>query len=215
MTDIIDFILHIDDHLFEMVKNYGTLTYGILFLIIFAETGFIVTPFLPGDSLLFAAGVVAAASGALDPWVIILLCIIAGFIGNTINYRIGYWIGPKIFEQEKIRFIKKEYLVKTHNFYEKHGGKAVVIGRFMPIIRTFVPFVAGIGQMDWKRFMGFNFLGAVLWVIPFTLAGFYLGEHPFVKKNFELIMLVIIVVTVLPSVYGVLAEFIKSRKIAA
>lgn len=211
--EIIDFILHIGDKLEMLFAQYGTLLYWILFFIVFAETGFVVTPFLPGDSLLFAAGMLAANSGGvLSPWLIILTCVAAGFLGNVVNYKIGNFIGPKIFQQEKIRFIKKEYLVKTHDFYEKHGAIAIVLGRFLPFIRTFVPFVAGIGSMNWKKFSIFNLLGAILWVTPFTLAGFFLGKIPFVKDNFEKIMLSIIFITVLPTIIGVFNEWRKKRQ---
>ena len=211
--EIIDFILHIGDKLDMLFAQYGTLLYWILFLIVFAETGFVVTPFLPGDSLLFAAGMLAANSdGDLSPYLIILVCIVAAFLGNTVNYKIGNFFGPKIFEQEKIRFIKKEYLIKTHDFYEKHGTKAIVIGRFLPFIRTFVPFVAGVGSMDWKKFSLYNLIGAVLWVTPFTLAGFFLGKVPFVEKNFEKIMLSIIFITVLPTFIGIFNEWRKNSK---
>ena len=211
--EIIDFILHIGDKLDMLFAQYGTLLYWILFLIVFAETGFVVTPFLPGDSLLFAAGMLAANSdGVLSPYLIILVCIVAAFLGNTVNYKIGNFFGPKIFEQEKIRFIKKEYLIKTHDFYEKHGTKAIVIGRFLPFIRTFVPFVAGVGSMDWKKFSLYNLIGAILWVTPFTLAGFFLGKVPFVEKNFEKIMLSIIFITVLPTFIGIFNEWRKNSK---
>ncbi|MBL0287189.1 MAG: DedA family protein [Bacteroidetes bacterium] len=211
--EIIDFILHIGDKLDMLFAQYGTLLYWILFLIVFAETGFVVTPFLPGDSLLFAAGMLAANSdGVLSPYLIILVCIVAAFLGNTVNYKIGNFFGPKIFEQEKIRFIKKEYLIKTHDFYEKHGTKAIVIGRFLPFIRTFVPFVAGVGSMDWKKFSIYNLIGAILWVTPFTLAGFFLGKVPFVEQNFEKIMLSIIFITVLPTFIGIFNEWRKNSK---
>ena len=211
--EIVDFILHIGDKLDMLFAQYGTLLYWILFLIVFAETGFVVTPFLPGDSLLFAAGMLAANSdGVLSPYLIILVCIVAAFLGNTVNYKIGNFFGPKIFEQEKIRFIKKEYLIKTHDFYEKHGTKAIVIGRFLPFIRTFVPFVAGVGSMDWKKFSLYNLIGAILWVTPFTLAGFFLGKVPFVEKNFEKIMLSIIFITVLPTFIGIFNEWRKNSK---
>ena len=211
--EIIDFILHIGDKLVMLFAQYGTLLYWILFLIVFAETGFVVTPFLPGDSLLFAAGMLAANSdGVLSPYLIILVCIVAAFLGNTVNYKIGNFFGPKIFEQEKIRFIKKEYLIKTHDFYEKHGTKAIVIGRFLPFIRTFVPFVAGVGSMDWKKFSLYNLIGAILWVTPFTLAGFFLGKVPFVEQNFEKIMLSIIFITVLPTFIGIFNEWRKNSK---
>lgn len=199
LQQIIDFVLHIDKHLTEIIANYGTLTYAILFLIIFAETGFVVTPFLPGDSLLFAVGALAA-QGALNVWLFIVLVLIAAFTGNMVNYYIGRQMSARILTQGKLRFIKREYLTKTQDFYVKHGAKAVVIGRFLPIFRTFVPFVAGIGMMDVGKFTFYNLLGAVLWVIPFTLAGFWFGNIPFVKENFTLVVLAIIGVTILPAI---------------
>ncbi|MBX7224530.1 MAG: VTT domain-containing protein [Chitinophagales bacterium] len=209
----IELLTNTKDTLDYLMQNYGTLLYGVLFLIVFAETGFVVTPFLPGDSMLFAAGMLAATSdGVISPWLIILVCVAAGFLGNMVNYKIGSFIGPKIFEQEKIRFIKKEYLVKTHEFYEKHGALAIIIGRFLPFIRTFVPFVAGIGQMDWKKFSLYNLVGAIAWIIPFTLAGYFLGEIPFVERNFEKIMLSIIFITVLPTFVGIFNQWRNSRK---
>ncbi|HRI28996.1 MAG TPA: DedA family protein [Chitinophagales bacterium] len=199
LQQIIDFVLHIDKHLTEIIAQYGTLTYAILFLIIFAETGFVVTPFLPGDSLLFAVGALAA-QGALNVWLFIVLVLIAAFTGNMVNYYIGRQMSARILTQGKLRFIKREYLTKTQDFYVKHGAKAVVIGRFLPIFRTFVPFVAGIGMMEAGKFTFYNLLGAVLWVIPFTLAGFWFGNIPFVKENFTLVVLAIIGVTILPAI---------------
>ena len=192
---------------------YGNLTYAILFFIIFAETGFVVTPFLPGDSLLFAVGAITAwENPPLDLMTVIVLLSLAGVIGNTINYRIGYFIGPKIFEQEKIRFIKKEYLVKTHAFYEKHGAKAVILSRFLPIFRTFVPFVAGIGQMEWKKFMLYNVIGGVSWVVIGTLAGYVFGNIPWVQEHFEMVLIAIVFITVLPTLLGIASEFLSARK---
>ncbi|MDX1905791.1 MAG: DedA family protein [Bacteroidia bacterium] len=208
---LIDFVLHIDEHLVEMVAEYGVFTYAILFFIIFAETGFVVTPFLPGDSLLFAAGALAA-TGALNVWIIIGLLLLAAVLGNSVNYAIGSFIGPRIMKQDKIRFIKKEYLIKTQEFYEKHGVKAVILGRFLPFFRTFIPFVAGIGNMSPAKFSLYNLIGAVLWVIPFTLLGYAFGEIPVVKENFSLVVLGIIFVTVLPTLVGVVREVIKSRR---
>lgn len=192
---------------------YGNLTYAILFFIIFAETGFVVTPFLPGDSLLFAVGAIAAwENPPLNLFTLIALLSIAGIIGNTLNYRIGYFIGPKIFEQEKIRFIKKEHLIKTHAFYEKHGAKAVILSRFLPIFRTFVPFVAGIGQMEWKKFMLYNIVGGVSWVVIGTVAGYLFGNIPWVQEHFEMVLIGIVVITVMPAVIGVVSEYFKAKK---
>ncbi|OWY22502.1 DedA family protein [Sphingobacteriales bacterium UPWRP_1] len=201
IQQLIDFVLHIDKHLLEIINQYGTLTYFILFAIVFAETGFVVTPFLPGDSLLFAIGALAAG-GALNVWFIMGLLIVAAFTGNMVNFYIGRYIGPKIFGYNNIRFIKREYLVKTQEFYAKHGAKAVVIGRFLPIFRTFVPFVAGIGNMSYSKFIFYNLLSAVLWVAPFTLAGYWFGNIPFVKNNFTLVVLGIIFITILPALFA-------------
>lgn len=213
MRQIIEFILHIDVKLLELVTQYGSFTYAILFLIIFAETGFVVTPFLPGDSLLFAAGAIAAKDGIpLDPWVIIFLLSIAAILGNTVNYYIGYTFGSKLIETGKLPFVKIEYLRKAEAFYAKYGALAIVVGRFMPIIRTFVPFVAGIGKMDWKKYSVYNVIGAIVWIAPFTLAGYWFGELEFVQKNFKVIILAIIIITLIPAALGIMREFINSRK---
>lgn len=210
LSHFIDFVLHLDKHLVEMVQQYGTLTYGILFFIIFAETGFVVTPFLPGDSLLFAAGAVCK-SGNLNVFLLMGLLIGAGILGNTVNYLIGSYLGPAVLEKEKVPFIKKEHLVKTHEFYEKHGAKAIIFSRFLPIFRTFVPFIAGIGQMDWKKYMLYNVVGSILWVIPFTVAGYLFGQIPVVQKNFSLIIVAILVVTALPAIYTGVKEYRASK----
>lgn len=212
MKQIIDFILHIDVYLLQIVSQYGSLTYAILFLIIFAETGFVVTPFLPGDSLLFAAGAIAASVDVLNPYVIILLLMIAAILGNTVNYYIGYNFGSKLLETGKLPFVKKEHIEKAEAFYAKYGAMAIVVGRFLPFIRTFVPFVAGIGKMDWKKYSLYNVLGAFLWITPFTLAGYFFGELPFVKDNFKIIILAIIIVTVIPAFLGALQQYLKSKK---
>ncbi|QQS27585.1 MAG: DedA family protein [Sphingobacteriales bacterium] len=207
---LIDFVLHIDQHLESIIDQYGTLTYIILFLIIFAETGFVITPFLPGDSLLFAVGAIAAM-GAINVWLVLILVLIAAFLGNMVNYSIGRQMSERIFTAEKIRFIKKEYLIKTQEFYVKHGAKAVVIGRFLPIFRTFVPFVAGIGLMDFRKFTYYNLLGAVLWVVPFTLGGYWFGRLPFVKENFTLVVLGIIGITIVPAIYAAIKMRLQKR----
>jgi membrane-associated protein len=202
LNSLIDFILHIDKHLFEIVQQYQSWTYGILFLIVFAETGLIVTPFLPGDSLLFAAGTLAGA-GQLNPLMIIGLLFIAAFTGDQTNYFVGNYIGPKVFDMN-IRFLKKEYLMQTHEFYEKHGGKTVIIARFMPIIRTFAPFVAGVGSMTYKKFITFSILGNLLWINLFVWLGFLFGNLDFVKNNFSLFTLGIIGVSVMPMAIGII-----------
>ncbi len=203
---LIDLFIHLDEHLSNIILQFGGWTYLILFLIIFAETGFVVTPFLPGDSLLFAIGAFAA-NGSLNLVLSIVLLLAAAIIGDTVNYSIGHYIGPRVFS-DNIRYLKKEHLEKTRRFYEKHGGKTIILARFIPIIRTFAPFVAGVGVMDYKRFVAFNVIGAFIWVPLFTLVGYYFGNLPFVQKNFEYVILVIIFLSVLPAVY----ELIKERR---
>ena len=181
---LIDFVLHMDVHLNEIISNYGVWTYGILFFVIFMETGFVVTPFLPGDSLLFAAGTFAAL-GSLNPFYLFLLLTVAAILGDTVNYSIGHYIGPRAFSGE-IKFLKQEHLDKTQEFYEKHGGKTIILARFIPIIRTFAPFVAGVGIMKYKKFILYNVAGGIAWVAIFTFLGYFFGNIEFVKKNFEL-----------------------------
>lgn len=205
LSQAIDFFLHLDKHLGQIISDYGIWTYGILFLTIFCETGLVVTPFLPGDSLLFAAGALAA-TGVLDPHLLFLLLAIAGILGNTANYSIGHLVGPKVFTSNS-RFLKKEYLDKTHDFYEKHGGKAVIFGRFLPIFRTFVPFIAGIGEMTYVRYTIYNVIGSTAWVGLFIYTGYFFGNLPFVRNNFSLVILAIIVITSLPPVI----EFFRHR----
>jgi membrane-associated protein len=205
ITFFIDFVLHLDDHLSLIISQYGLWTYGILFLIIFMETGFVVTPFLPGDSLLFAAGSFAAL-GVLSPWVLIGLLCIAAILGDTINYWIGNYIGERAFSGN-IRWLKQEYLERTHRFYEKHGGKTIILARFVPIIRTFAPFVAGVGSMTYGRFVTYNIVGGIVWVTIFTLLGYYFGNLPLVKANFELVIFAIIFISFIPPFY----EFFKAR----
>jgi len=203
---LIDLFLHLDVHLNELIVQYGAVTYIILFLVIFAETGFVITPFLPGDSLLFAAGTFAA-TGSLDVTLLFVLLTTAAIAGDTVNYWIGHYIGPKVFSKET-RFIKKKYLERTHNFYEKHGGKTIIIARFVPIIRTFAPFVAGVGAMTYSKFILYNIVGGIVWVVIFVFGGYYFGNIPAVKNNFSLVIIVIIVITVLPG----FSEFIRYRK---
>jgi membrane-associated protein len=204
-SQVVDFFLHLDTHLAQIISDYGGWTYGILFLTIFCETGLVVTPFLPGDSLLFAAGALAAV-GALNPHYLFLLLALAGILGNTANYSIGRFVGPKVFTSNS-RFFKREYLEKTHQFYEKHGGKAVIIGRFLPILRTFVPFVAGIGEMTYTRYTIYNIIGSTLWVGAFVYAGYFFGNLPFVQKHFSMVILVLLIIPGLPAVIG----FIRRR----
>lgn len=207
---LIDFILHIDKHLVEIVAEYSTWTYLILFIIVFCETGLVVTPFLPGDSLLFAAGTIAG-SGSLDLSLLIIILYLAAFIGDNTNYFIGRWIGPAVFDRN-YKLLKKEYLIKTSLYYEKHGGKTLVIARFMPILRTFAPFVAGVGSMKYQRFLGFSLLGNFLWIIIFTVSGYFFGQLDFIKNHFSLVTLAIIAISLLPIVIGFTNHKIKSRK---
>lgn len=205
---LIDFILHIDKHLFEIVKEYDTWTYLILFLIIFCETGLVVTPFLPGDSLLFAAGALAAA-GSLSIPVLYVVILLATFLGDNSNYFIGRFLGRKIYEKN-YRLIKREYIDRTHRFYEKHGGKTVIIARFMPIIRTFAPFVAGAGTMKYSRFILFSASGTILWVTTFCFAGYFFANNDFVKEHFSIVVLALIIIPGLPASYAFLSELVKS-----
>ena len=203
----IDILLHLDKHLDLVIRNYGFWTYGIFFLIIFLETGLVVTPFLPGDSLLFAAGAFAAL-GSLDAkWLIVLLSI-AAIGGDTLNYWIGYIVGPKVFSKEKSRFLNKDYLYRTHQFYERYGGKTIILARFIPIIRTFAPFVAGIGSMTYGRFIAYNIVGGIAWVAIFVLGGYFFGNIPSVKQNFSLVIAAIIFISILPGII----EFLRHRK---
>jgi membrane-associated protein len=201
---IIDFVLHIDKHLVEIVNTYQTWTYLILFLIIFAETGFVVTPFLPGDSLLFAAGaIIAKPETDLNLWFMMVLLIAAGFFGDMLNYHVGKYFGYKAFSG-KYKFLKKEYLEKTQHFYDKHGGKTIIYARFIPIVRTFAPFVAGVGSMSYARFGSYNIIGAVLWVAGFLLLGYFFGGIPFVENNFPVVILTIIILSLLPPIIEVI-----------
>lgn len=203
LRQFVDIFLHVDKHLADIIANYGTLTYALLFLIVFCETGLIVTPFLPGDSLLFATGALCVArdgrtDGNLNVALIIPMLIVAAIIGDAVNYSVGFKIGPGFLEKGRIRFIKMEHLHRTQRFYEKHGGKTIILARFMPIIRTFAPFVAGIGRMEYRRFALFNITGAITWVSSFTLLGYFFGNLPSVKKNFSYVILAIVILSVLP-----------------
>lgn len=206
LNNIVHNILHLDEFLTVFVADYGTLTYLILFFIIFMETGFVVTPFLPGDSLLFAVGALSALNVFKLP-VALFLLFLAAVLGDTVNYWIGKWIGLKVFEKD-YRFIKKKYLVKTQDFFEKHGGKTIILARFVPIVRTFAPFVAGIGTMHYQTFLMFNIVGAALWVTLFTLTGFFFGNIPAIKQNFELAVFAIIGISLIP----IAIEFIRSKR---
>ncbi len=210
IKSVVDLFLHLDVHLNEIIIQYGAITYAILFAVIFAETGFVLTPFLPGDSLLFAAGTFAA-KGSLNENYLFLILALAAIAGDTVNYWIGHIIGPKIFHQEKVRFFKKEYLDRTHKFFERYGGKTIIIARFIPIIRTFAPFVAGIGSMTYPKFILYNIIGAAAWVALLVYAGFYFGNIEFVKNNFSVVIVAIIIISMLPG----LTEYLRHRRKSA
>jgi len=207
----IDFFLHLDKHLGDILTHYGTLTYAILFLIIFVETGLVIMPLLPGDSLLFAAGALGAATGKLDIWVMIPLLIVAALLGDNVNYFVGKFLGTRVKSRQRILFFKREYIDQTEAFYAKHGGIAVVIARFVPIIRTVAPFVAGAGSMKYSRYIIFCILGAILWVGGITLLGYEFGNIDFVKRNFQLVVFAIIFISILP----ILWQFIKPKAAAS
>jgi membrane-associated protein len=200
---ILDFLIHIDKNLLILIQNYGILIYPLLFLVLFAETGLVIIPFLPGDSLLFAAGVIAS-SGLINILLVFFIAVFAVILGDTVNYWIGNFIGERLINS---RLIKKEYLIRTQNFYNKNGGKTIILARFIPIIRTFAPFVAGIGKMKYSKFIGFNILGGILWTALFVFTGFFFGNIPFIKSNFSLVIFAIIALSLVP----VVIEFFRGR----
>lgn len=202
-----DLILHLDEYLTQLVGSYGTLTYAILFLVVFAETGFVVTPFLPGDSLLFAAGAIAAL-GSLNIGLVVLLLIIAAIAGDTVNYWIGHFFGRKIVDNPKITFINQEHIDKTEQFFKKHGAKTIILARFVPIVRTFAPFVAGVGMMHYSTFILYNVIGGVAWVVIFSLLGYFFGNMPFIKENFHYAVFAIIGLSLIPIIY----EYIQHKR---
>ena len=214
LTLIVDFILHVDVHLQELMNNYGLWVYGILFLIIFSETGLVVTPFLPGDSLLFAAGALTVGS-AMDVNILALVLVSAAVLGNITNYTIGHFFGAKLFNNPDSKIFRRDYLDKTHHFFDKHGGKTIIITRFLPIVRTFAPFVAGMGAMTYKRFMAFNIVGGILWVCSFVYAGYLFGNMPIVRQNFTLLVMGIIVFSILPIVIETVRHRLKRSAEAA
>lgn len=208
LASLVDFILHIDTHLQVLAAQYGLWLYAILFIIIFCETGLVVTPFLPGDSLLFAAGSLASMPGSsLDPHYLFLLFFFAAVLGDSLNYQIGHKLGPKVFSYQKSRLFNPRHLVKTNQFFQKYGGKTIIIARFIPIIRTFAPFVAGIGAMHYSRFLLFNIVGAALWVGVFSYSGYFFGQLPFVQQNFKLLIIAIIIISIMPP----FIEYLKHR----
>jgi membrane-associated protein len=210
LTTFIDIMLHLDKHLATLVAQYGAWVYAILFLIVFCETGLVVTPFLPGDSLLFVAGAIAAAGG-MHIGLLIVLLVIAAVLGDAVNYAVGAWFGPKVFRWETSRFFNRAAFDRTHAFYEKHGGKTIIIARFMPLIRTFAPFVAGVARMSYARFAMFNITGAIVWVVSLSLAGYWFGNLPWVKENLTLVILAIIALSLSPlAVAWVRAKFARA-----
>ncbi|MBA4107090.1 MAG: DedA family protein [Pirellula sp.] len=207
ISHFVDLFLHLDKHLGELVKEYGTWTYLVLFIIVFCETGLVVTPILPGDSLLFAAGAIAAL-GSLNPHLLVVLLTIAAVLGDAVNYQIGRYIGPAVFKKEDSRFFKRAHLEKTHAFYERYGGKTIIIARFVPIVRTFAPFIAGVGQMSYKQFALYNVVGAILWVVIGVYAGYWFGQRKIVQENFSLIIIAIVFISLLPAVF----EFWRAKR---
>ncbi len=207
LKGLIDFVLHIDVHLDQIIRSYGAWTHLILFTIVFCETGLVVTPVLPGDSLLFAVGAFAAR-GSLDLPLALILLAIAAILGDTVNYWIGHLVGPKVFHRDDVRFLNRKHLQQTHEFYEKYGGKTIIIARFVPIIRTFAPFVAGIGAMSYGHFVLYNVVGGVLWILLFVLGGYFFGNIPVVRRNFTFVIMAIIVLSVLPAV----VEYFRQRR---
>ncbi len=206
LAAFIDIVLHLDKHLQVLIQNYGVWIYAILFLIIFCETGLVVTPFLPGDSLLFVAGALAAAGG-MNVHLLAVLLIVAAILGDAVNYAFGRYLGPKVFHDEKARFLNRRHLMAAHDFYVRHGGKTIIIARFIPIIRTYAPFVAGIGSMPYPRFALFNVTGAILWVVSLAYAGYFFGNVPWVKKNLTLVIIGIVILSIMP----VVIEFARHK----
>lgn len=205
----IDYILHMDKHLADVIAYFGNWTYVLFFMIVFCETGLVVTPFLPGDSLLFAAGTFAAIGSLNVAWLFVLLTV-AAIVGDTVNYWVGYYLGPKVFHSDS-KLLNRKHLERTHQFYEKHGGKTIILARFIPIIRTFAPFVAGIGSMSYWKFISYNVVGGVVWVAMFVFGGYYFGNLPMIKKNFTLVIMAIIVISVLPAVFEFMRHKLKSQ----
>lgn len=209
--EFIDIILHLDQHIPQWIAFFGPWLYVILFLIIFAETGLVVTPFLPGDSLLFALGAFTVVDGGLNLWVVLISLTIAGILGDTVNYHIGKYVGPKVFDSNS-RFLKKEYLEQTHAFYDRWGAFTIVAARFAPIVRTFAPFVAGVGTMHYRKFLFFNVIGAIVWVFTFVLAGHFFGNLPIVKKNFHIVIFGVIGVSLIPIIWPWISSKLSKKQ---
>jgi len=214
LRTLVDYVLHVDRHLEELVRNFESWFYVLMFLVIFCETGLVITPFLPGDSLLFALGALAARPDGLNLGILMLSLTIAAIIGDSLNYWIGSLLGPRIFRGEKIRFLNPKHLEKTHEFYERYGGKTIILARFVPIVRTFAPFVAGMGRMTYRRFMAYNVIGGIVWIALFLIGGYAFGNLPWVKKYFSLVILGIIVVSILPAVIEIIRERNRLKRAA-
>jgi membrane-associated protein len=210
MSQLLDLFLHIDDHLVTLTAEYGVWTYAILFLVVFCETGLVVTPILPGDSLLFAAGLVASL-GSLNVWLLCGILLLAAVLGDTVNYHVGLFLGPRVLSGKLSRWLNPKHLKRTEDFYAKYGPVTIILARFVPIVRTFAPFVAGVGRMNYGKFLLYNVIGGVVWVFSMALAGFYLGKYPIVKENFEYVVLAIVFVSVVPMVF----EFVRQRFLTA
>ncbi|WP_413559274.1 DedA family protein [Bdellovibrio sp. HCB209] len=208
MAHLIDIILHLDQHLVQWMAYFGPWIYVIMFLVIFCETGLVVTPFLPGDSLLFALGALTTVEGGLNLWILLISLTIAGILGDTVNYHIGKYLGPKVFDVDS-RFFKKQYLIDTQNFYDKWGAFTIVAARFAPIVRTFAPFVAGIGSMQYRKFVSYNVIGAIVWVFIFILAGHFFGNLPIVKRNFHIVIFGVIGVSLIPVIWPMISSRLK------
>jgi membrane-associated protein len=211
LKQFLEFLLHAENHLVAFIQNYGALVYALLFVIIFCETGLVVTPFLPGDSLLFAVGALTA-QGLMEWEIVVPVLLVAAILGDSVNYAIGKWIGPRVFHFEDSRFFKREYLMKAHAFYEKYGGRAIILARFVPIVRTFAPFVAGVGAMNYTKFIVYNITGAIFWVGLFVGAGYFFGNLPFVRQNIKVVILAIIIVSVLPIVWEFFKGWLEKRR---
>ena len=211
MQSLIDFIFHIDDHLKELVRNYGTWTYAILFAIVFTETGVVIMPFLPGDSLLFAAGTLCAphdgGEAPLNVWTLCIVLMIATILGDNVNYHIGYYLGPAVFKNPKSFWLNPRHLERTHEFFDRYGGKTIILARFIPIVRTMAPFVAGIGKMNYGHFLAYSVVGGIIWVFGFVWLGYVFGKQPFVEKNFEIVVVAIVAISILPAVI----EYLRHR----
>ena len=213
MEWLLDFVLHLDAHLLDFVQQHGPWIYLLLFVIVFCETGLVVTPFLPGDSLLFVAGTVAAAGG-MNIHLLAVLLIVAAILGDSLNYALGRWLGPRVFRSERSWLFRKDYLDRTNRFFDKHGGKTIIIARFLPIVRTYAPFVAGIGRMEYGRFLFFNVIGAAIWVVSLAYAGYFFGNLPIVKKNLSLVIVLIILLSITPGIVEVVRAKLAARKAA-